>query len=114
MQLHAINKEKPTKKFVGRKRNITRYPSGGFRKLSSSGKMIGPAAGRKPSFSAFFRSASSKEEGTHFRAGFLVPFLAIFALCATFLMGIHWRSTRGLRADGKREEEEAVVAAEEQ
>jgi hypothetical protein len=76
--------------------------------------MIGTADGRKPSFSAFFRSASSNDEGTQFRASFLVPLLVIFALCATLLMGMQWQSAWGLQEEGKREEEEAVAAAEEQ
>jgi hypothetical protein len=67
-----------------------------------------------PSFLAFFRFASSKDEGTQLSAIFLVPFLTIFTLCATFLMGMQWWSAQGLRGEGKREEEEAVAAAEEQ
>jgi hypothetical protein len=63
---------------------------------------------------AFFKAASSKEEGTQFKARFLVPLLDIFVLCATLSMGIQWRSAQGLRGDGKREEEEVVAAAEEQ
>jgi hypothetical protein len=76
--------------------------------------MIGTAASRKPFFLAFFRSESSKDKGTQFRASFLVPFLAIFALCATLLVGVQWWSAWGLRGEGKREEEEAVAAEEEQ
>jgi hypothetical protein len=72
MQLHVIHKQKPTKKFVGRKReklrrrkarNISRNPAGGEGMASMPGKMISTEAGRNPSFLAFFGSASSKEEG---------------------------------------------------
>jgi hypothetical protein len=75
--------------------------------------MTGAASGRKPSFLAYFRSASSKDEGTQLRAILLVPLLTIFTLCATLLMGMQRWSARGLRGEGKCKEEEVVAAAEE-
>jgi hypothetical protein len=78
------------------------------------GKMISAEAGTNPSFLAFFRSASSKEEEIQPKACFFVPFFAILDQCTTLLMGMQWRGTRGLREKGERKEEEAVAVAEEQ
>jgi hypothetical protein len=50
---------------------------------------------------AFFRSASSKDEGTQFGAYFFVPFLAIFVRCATLLMGMQWWELSGAARTGK-------------
>jgi hypothetical protein len=55
-----------------------------------------------------------KEEGIQPKACFFVPFFAIFDRCATLLMGMQKRGTRGLREKGERKEEEAVAAAKEQ
>jgi hypothetical protein len=96
VKLHAIDKEKPTKKLVGRKRNTVekkckehnRYPLRGLGTRSLPGKMISADSGRKPSFLAFFRSDSSNNKGTHLVATLLLPFFVNFSLCATFLMGI--------------------------
>jgi hypothetical protein len=57
---------------------------------------------------------SSKDKGTQLSAIFLVPFLTIFTLCTTLMMGMQWWSARGLRGEGKHKEEEAVAVAEEQ
>jgi hypothetical protein len=43
----------------------------------------------------------------------LFPFFTIFTLYATQLMGMQGWSAQGLRGESKREEEEAVAAAEE-
>jgi hypothetical protein len=122
VKLHTINKEKPTKKLVGRKRkvvrrkarNITQYPPRGLGIRSVPGNIIGTDSRRRPSFLAFFRSDSSNDEGTHLVATLLLPFFVIFSLCATFLMGIHKRCAQGLRGECKSKEEEEMEAAEEQ
>jgi hypothetical protein len=62
---------------------------------------------------AFFRSGSSKYEGTQLRAIFFFHFFTIFALCATFLMGMQGWRARGLRGEGKGEEEEAAAVTKE-
>jgi hypothetical protein len=70
IQLHTVHKQ-PTKKFVGRKRETVEkeskehHPESYQRQRDGLvlGKMISVEAGRNPSFLAFFRSASSKEEG---------------------------------------------------
>jgi hypothetical protein len=63
---------------------------------------------------AFFRTASSKEEGVQPKACFFVPFFTILDWCATLLTSMQWQGARGLREKGERKEEEAVAAAEEQ
>jgi hypothetical protein len=122
MQLHAIDKEKPMKKLVGRERKAMKKKGEKHHLISLqwfwntliTGKMTGTTAGRKPSFLAFFRSGSSKDEGIQLRAIFLFPFFTIFTLCATFFMGMQGWSARGLRGGSKHEEEEAAAAAKEQ
>jgi hypothetical protein len=107
---------------MGRKREATEKESeehppesaGGKGMASVLGKTISTEAGRNLSCLAFFRSPSLKEEGIQPKACFFVPFFAIFDRCATLLMGMQKRGTRGLREKGERKEEEAVAAAKEQ
>jgi hypothetical protein len=96
MQLHAIDKEKPTKKFVGRERKAMKekgekHQPISFRRLWNT--LLAEEDDRcrcrkKALLFAFFRLGSSKDEGTHLRAIFLSPFFTIFTLCATFLVGM--------------------------
>lgn len=103
MKLHAIDKEKPTKKFMGRKRKATKEKGKEHHPVSLQWLWNTLVAGeddqcrcwKKPSFLAFFRSVSSNDEGTHLRAIVLSPFFTIFTLCTTFLMGMQGWSARG-------------------
>jgi hypothetical protein len=96
VKLHAIDKEKPTKKLVGRKRKAAEKKCKEHNPISArrlgdtlvARKTIGADFGRKLSFLAFFRLDSSNDEGTHLVPTLLLPFFVIFSLCATFLMGI--------------------------
>jgi hypothetical protein len=80
---------------------------------SALGKMIDADLGRRPSFLDFFRSDSSNVEGTHLVAVLLLPFLVIFSRCATFLMGIHKRRTRGAERRVQAQGGQAMAVAEE-
>jgi hypothetical protein len=95
MKLYAVDKEKPTKKFVGRERKATEKEGKEHNTISlwrrGNALFTGEDDRRrfreKAILFAFFRSDSSNIDGTHLRAILLPPFFTIVALCATFLMG---------------------------
>jgi hypothetical protein len=96
VKLHVVNKEKPTKKFVGRKRKSTQEKSKEHHPIAARG--LGDALRAREDDlipfveeSFFLRLGQiglSNSEGTQLVAAFALFFFAIWSLCVTLLMGI--------------------------
>jgi hypothetical protein len=102
MQLHAVNKQKPMKKFVSRERETTEEKGQKHhtesrlrcRDYLDAGEMTSADCARNPSFFIFARSTFEKEEAVQPIACFFTPFFAILLRCVTRLMGMQWRGAR--------------------
>jgi hypothetical protein len=96
VKLHAVNEEKPTEKFVGRKRKTTQKKSEEHHPIAARG--LGDALGageddlipfdEESFFLSLGQSACSNFNGTQLIAAFTPFFFAIWSLCATLFTGI--------------------------
>jgi hypothetical protein len=99
MQLHAVNKKQPMKKFMGRERETMEkkgkkhHPEASLRVRDDLGARednIGRGH-RNPSSLAFTRSASMRVEAVQPTACIFVDFFAICLRWATHLMVMQWQ-----------------------
>jgi hypothetical protein len=109
VELHTINKEKPTEKLVGRKRKAVEeegkehYPitAGGLRDPLSVGNLIESWAEMRPSILAFSTSFCVMEERTQLVAE---EFLAMMFLVARCFMRIYHAALGGYARTERGEE----------